>query len=96
LHLDQGDAHEALQGFNAYLEGGGSELREEAMAGKALAFGRQGRSEEEAAAWSALRDAYPKSAYATESLSRSKSPFGPSAGSAGPQSKPPFGPTGAP
>jgi TolA-binding protein len=70
LQLDEDDAKGALSGFDAYLRTGGAELREEAMAGRALALGKLGRTDEEARAWSALLDAYPHTPYAARARAK--------------------------
>jgi TolA-binding protein len=64
MQLDRGDAAGALAGFEAYLRTGDGSLREEAMAGRALALQRLGRISEARQAWSDLLRAYPRSAYA--------------------------------
>jgi TolA-binding protein len=72
LLLDRlGDSRGALVQFNSYLASPGSgALREEAMVGRALALGRLGRVTEERAAWTALLDAWPKSAHAKRAQAR--------------------------
>jgi anti-sigma factor RsiW len=75
LLLDRGDSVGALSRFDAYLASGSSELREEAMAGRATALERLGRSDEESLAWSALIATYPGTPYGTHARSRiSRSP----------------------
>jgi len=64
MQLDAGETAAAASGFSAYLATGDRALREEAMAGRAMAFGRLGRSREEADAWRELLRAYPRSGYA--------------------------------
>lgn len=58
LLLDRGDARGALPEFDAYLASGGT-LGEEALAGRALALQRLGRTSEERAAWQTLLDRHP-------------------------------------
>jgi TolA-binding protein len=72
LLLDRlGDSRGALVQFNSYLASPGSgALREEAMVGRALSLERLGRSTEERAAWTALLQAWPKSAHAKRAQSR--------------------------
>jgi len=68
--LDSGDAAGALAGFEAYLRAGAGELREEALAGRATALDRLGRTHEARAAWLALLDEYPRTAYAEHARAR--------------------------
>jgi outer membrane protein assembly factor BamD (BamD/ComL family) len=70
LLLDRGDAAGALRRFDAYLAGGSSELREEAMAGRATALERLGQGEDEARAWAALLATYPHTPYAAHARAR--------------------------
>jgi TolA-binding protein len=70
LLLDRGDAAGALARFDAYLASGASELREEAMAGRATALERLGRGDEEVRAWAALIAAYPGTPYAVHAKTR--------------------------
>lgn len=70
LLLDRGDAAGALARFDAYLASGSSELREEAMAGRATALARLGREDDEARAWGALLAAYPSTPYAAHARAR--------------------------
>jgi len=67
--LGDGDASGALRYFDGYLRTGGS-LREDVMADRALAFGRLGRTADEAAAWGALLAAYPGSVHAARAAVR--------------------------
>ena len=64
MELDRGHASAALADYNAYLATGSPGLREEALAGRALALGRLGQTEEERQTWSQLLTAYPQSSYA--------------------------------
>ena len=70
LLLDRGDAAGALARFDAYLASGASELREEAMAGRATALERLGRGDDEVRAWAALLAAYPGTPYALHAKTR--------------------------
>lgn len=65
IHLDRGSAAAALEGFDAYIAGGGGALGEDALAGRALAFEKLGRLDDERAAWAQLLEHYPRSGYAT-------------------------------
>jgi TolA-binding protein len=68
--LDRGDAAGALAGFDAYLRAGSGELREDALAGRATALERLGRTDEARRAWMALLDQYPNTAYGAHARSR--------------------------
>jgi hypothetical protein len=70
MELDLGESAAAAAGFSAYLATGDRALREEAMAGRAMALGRLGRTIDEAAAWRDLLRAYPGSSYATVARTR--------------------------
>jgi hypothetical protein len=70
LLLDRGDAAGALSGFDAYLRAGSGELREDALAGRATALDRLGRTDEGRLGWLALLDQYPNTAYGTHARSR--------------------------
>jgi anti-sigma factor RsiW len=70
LLLDRGDAAGALSRFDAYLASGSTELREEAMAGRATSLERLGRSDEESRAWAALLASYPGTPYAAHAKAR--------------------------
>jgi len=62
--LEQRDARRALSEFDTYLANGRGELREEALVGRARAFGLLGQSDAERTAWQALLASYPRSASA--------------------------------
>lgn len=64
MQLDLGQPASAVSGFDAYLDAGERALREEAMAGRAIALGRLGRTADEVEGWRALLRAYPSSGYA--------------------------------
>jgi hypothetical protein len=68
--LDRGDPAGALEGFDAYLHDGSGELGEDAMAGRATALERLGRTKDARAAWASLVELYPASAYATHARAR--------------------------
>ena len=70
MQLDGGEPKSAASGFASYLATHDRALREEAMAGLALALGRLGRSRDELDAWRDLLRAYPRSAYANIARSR--------------------------
>jgi outer membrane protein assembly factor BamD (BamD/ComL family) len=70
MQLDLGEASEAAAGFGSYLATGDRALREEAMAGRALAFQRLGRAADEMEGWRELLRAYPASAYAKVARAR--------------------------
>jgi TolA-binding protein len=71
LYLDRlDDAADALGQFDAYVTGGGGELEEEALVGRALALQRLGRGAEERRAWQRLLAAYPDSISADRARSR--------------------------
>jgi TolA-binding protein len=70
LLLDRGDPAGALESFDAYLGDGAGALGEEAMAGRATALDRLGRTEDARRAWSALLAAYPDSAYGAHARAR--------------------------
>jgi hypothetical protein len=70
LLLDRGDAAGALSGFDAYLRAGSGELREDALAGRATALDRLGRTDEGRRAWMALLDQCPNTAYGAHARSR--------------------------
>jgi hypothetical protein len=70
LLLDGGDAAGALARFDAYIASGSTELREEAMAGRATALERLGREDEEARGWAALLASYPGTPYSAHAKSR--------------------------
>jgi hypothetical protein len=70
LLLDTGDLASALSHLDAYLRSGELTLREEVLSARAAALFRLGRTAEEAAAWSALLDAYPDSIHAARARAR--------------------------
>jgi hypothetical protein len=70
LLLDRSDPGGALSGFDAYLRAGSGELREDALAGRAAALDRMGRTDEGRLAWMALLDQYPNTAYGTHARTR--------------------------
>jgi len=74
--LDRGDAAGALGGFDAYLRAGSGELREEALAGRATALDRLGRTDEARRAWVTLVDEYPATPYGAHARARIEAPGG--------------------
>jgi hypothetical protein len=64
MQLDLGETTAAASEFEAYLATGDGALREEAMAGRAIALGRLGRTAAEIEVWRDLLRAYPLSGYA--------------------------------
>ncbi len=64
MQLDAGNAASAIASFETYLLTGDRALREQAMAGRALAWGRLGDRERECQSWLALLGAFPRSSYA--------------------------------
>jgi TolA-binding protein len=62
IFLEQHEARRALTEFDAYLASGRGELREEALVGRARAFGLLGRTDSERTAWETLLSSYPSSA----------------------------------
>jgi len=67
--LDRGDPGAAIDYFDGYLRTGGA-LREDVMAGRAVALQRVGRVDDEARAWSALLRDYPSSVHAARARLR--------------------------
>jgi TolA-binding protein len=63
LELERGAFAGALAQFDAYLRGGGAEMGEEALLGKARALAGLGRADEERAVWRDLQARYPRSEY---------------------------------
>jgi tetratricopeptide (TPR) repeat protein len=70
MHLDSGRLGDAVAGFDSYIATRDRSLREQALAGRALALGRLGRTREELAAWQNLLRDYPDSSYATVASQR--------------------------
>jgi hypothetical protein len=70
MHLDSGRLGDAIAGFDAYIATRDRSLREQALAGRAIALGRLGRTREELAAWQSLLLDYPDSSYATVASQR--------------------------
>jgi tetratricopeptide repeat protein len=64
MHLDSGRLGDAVDGFDRYIATRDRSLREQALAGRAIALGRLGRTREELAAWQSLLLDYPDSSYA--------------------------------
>ena len=70
MQLDRGEPRAALGGFEAYLATSDGALREEALAGKALAYRRLGNVAEERESVRALLREYPDSPYGRRALER--------------------------
>lgn len=71
LLLEQlGQPAAALARFDRYLASSGGTLAQEALAGRALALSRLGRTSEELAAWRKLLDVAPSGAYAPRARAR--------------------------
>ena len=75
MQLDLGETAAAAAGFATYLATGDRALREEAMAGRAIALGRLGRAREETEAWRELALAYPSSGYMSLARTRLRQDF---------------------
>jgi hypothetical protein len=73
LWLSAGKAREAERAFNAYLAGGGGDLGEEALVGRANALQVLGESVEERRAWQELLRKFPGSVYRSRAEARSAS-----------------------
>jgi tetratricopeptide (TPR) repeat protein len=67
--LDSNDPGGALRYFDDYLDTDGA-LREDVTRDRAIALGRLGRSDDEAAAWTALLAAYPNSVHGERARKR--------------------------
>lgn len=71
IHLNGGDASQALGQFNRYLvQVPDGPLAQEALDGKARALSRLGRTAEERSVWLLLLQRYPKSIYADHARAR--------------------------
>ncbi|MDF2694474.1 MAG: hypothetical protein K0S65_2857 [Labilithrix sp.] len=70
LELDRGHASLALAQFERYLETNTTELREDALAGRASALENLGRRADELRAWEALLSEYPRTLLATHAKER--------------------------
>jgi hypothetical protein len=70
MQLDSGRLGDAVAGFDAYLATRDRALREQAIAGRALALGRLERTRDELSAWRDLLRDYPDSSYATLAAQR--------------------------
>jgi TolA-binding protein len=70
LLLDLGDARGALAELRAYLAGGDTALREEALVDCAVASGKLGDVADERDCWKTLLDAYPASVHAGRARGR--------------------------
>jgi TolA-binding protein len=70
LLLDRGDTRDAEAEFGRYLESDRRELREQALAQRALSFEREGNGPAEEQAWRALLEAYPDTAYGNHARQR--------------------------
>lgn len=77
LLLDRGDDAAAMDMFESYLNAGGGGLREEAMAGRAEALDRLGRSVDARRAWQELLEAFPLTTYADHARARMSGPSDP-------------------
>jgi len=70
LLLDKKDPSEALGEFDSYLGDGGGAVTEEALAGRAQALQKLGRTAEERAAWQELLKRFPGSVHAARARAR--------------------------
>lgn len=69
MQLTRGEAESALSLFDAYLaESSTGTLTEQALVGRAQALKKLGRQADARAAWRALLEAFPNSAYRSEAL----------------------------
>jgi len=70
LLLDTGQPEAALADYDRYLADGRAPLTEEAMVGRALAYQRLGRIDEERGAWLGLLRHFPDSMHAMQARAR--------------------------
>jgi TolA-binding protein len=70
LELDRGDPGAALDGFDRYLEQGGSALSVEALVGRAAALSKLGKTSEELASWKEVARRFPGTVHAKRAAAR--------------------------
>jgi TolA-binding protein len=70
LELDRGDPGAALEGFDRYIEQGGSALSVEALVGRAVALSKLGKTSEELASWKEVARRFPGTVHAKRAAAR--------------------------
>jgi TolA-binding protein len=70
LELDRGDPGAALDGFDRYIEQGGSALSVEALVGRAAALSKLGKASEELASWKEIARRFPGTVHAKRAAAR--------------------------